>query len=54
MKSVAADVPLEKFLEKLPDTFSLADREIVMRAYHVAEEGMVEPVTVAANIACIA
>jgi len=39
MKSAAAPaVPLEKLLEQLPDTYSLADRELVERAYRVAEE----------------
>jgi GTP pyrophosphokinase len=38
MKTSAAAVPLEKLLEQLPDTYSLADRELVQRAYRVAEE----------------
>ncbi|GAB4504691.1 MAG: bifunctional (p)ppGpp synthetase/guanosine-3',5'-bis(diphosphate) 3'-pyrophosphohydrolase [Anaerolineales bacterium] len=31
-------VPLEKLLEQLPNTYSVADRELVQRAYRVAEE----------------
>jgi len=38
MKTSTAAVPLEKLLEQLPDTYSLADRELVHRAYRVAEE----------------
>ncbi len=38
MKTSTAAVPLEKLLEQLPDTYSLADRELVQRAYRVAEE----------------
>ena len=38
MKSAAAAVPLEKLLEKLPDTYTLADKELIQRAYRVAEE----------------
>ena len=38
MKTVTAEIPLEKLMEQLPDTYSLADREMVLRAYHVAEE----------------
>lgn len=38
MKSPAAAVPLEKLLEKLPDTYTLADKELIQRAYRVAEE----------------
>lgn len=38
MKTVPVEFPLEKLIEQLPDTYSLADREMVMRAYHVAEE----------------
>jgi len=32
------DVLLEKLLVQLPDTYNLAERELVERAYHVAEE----------------
>ncbi len=38
MKSAAAAIPLEKLLEQLPDTYTLADKELVQRAYRVAEE----------------
>ena len=38
MKSTTAAIPLENLMERLPDTFSLADREVVQRAYRVAEE----------------
>ncbi|MBI3739575.1 MAG: bifunctional (p)ppGpp synthetase/guanosine-3',5'-bis(diphosphate) 3'-pyrophosphohydrolase [Chloroflexi bacterium] len=39
MKSATAPaVPLEKLLEQLPDTYSLADKELIQRAYRVAEE----------------
>jgi guanosine-3',5'-bis(diphosphate) 3'-pyrophosphohydrolase len=38
MKSAAAAIPLEKLLEQLPETYTLADRELVRRAYRVAEE----------------
>jgi len=38
MKTSTAAVPLERLLEQLPDTYSLADRELVQRAYRVAEE----------------
>ena len=38
MKSATAAIPLEKLLEQLPDTYTLADKELVQRAYRVAEE----------------
>jgi guanosine-3',5'-bis(diphosphate) 3'-pyrophosphohydrolase len=38
MKTSSMTVPLEGLLERLPDTYSLADRELVQRAYRVAEE----------------
>jgi GTP pyrophosphokinase len=38
MKSASAVIPLEKLLEQLPDNTSLADREIVQRAYRTAEQ----------------
>ncbi len=38
MKTSTAAIPLERLLEQLPDTYSLADRELVQRAYRVAEE----------------
>ena len=31
-------IPLDKFMEQLPENYSLADRELVMRAYRMAEE----------------
>ena len=38
MKSANTAIPLEKFLEQLPDIYTVADRELVQRAYRVAEE----------------
>lgn len=38
MKSATAAIPLEKLLEQLPENYSVADRELVMKAYTVAEE----------------
>ena len=38
MKTSSITVPLEGLLERLPNTYSLADRELVQRAYRVAEE----------------
>ena len=38
VKSAVAEIPIERLLEQLPETYSLADRELVMRAYVVAEE----------------
>jgi GTP pyrophosphokinase len=38
MKSIARNAPLEKFYSQLPDTYNLAERELVDRAYRVAEE----------------
>jgi len=38
MKKSSAAVPLENLLERLPKTYSLADQELVQRAYRVAEE----------------
>ncbi|HRJ76061.1 MAG TPA: RelA/SpoT family protein, partial [Anaerolineales bacterium] len=38
MKSATAAIPLEKLLEQLPEHYSQADRELVMKAYAVAEE----------------
>ncbi len=38
MKSATAVVPIEGLLEQLPDTYTLADKELVQRAYRVAEE----------------
>ncbi|NOT03893.1 MAG: hypothetical protein HOP27_04770 [Anaerolineales bacterium] len=38
MKSTTTAIPLEKLLEQLPETYTVADRELVQRAYRVAEE----------------
>lgn len=38
MKTAIDTIPLEKLLEQIPETYSLADRELVMRAYRTAEE----------------
>ncbi len=38
MKSATNAIPLEKLLEQLPETYTLADKELVQRAYRVAEE----------------
>ncbi|MBL0344651.1 hypothetical protein [Candidatus Villigracilis affinis] len=38
MKSSTAAIPLEKLIEQLPEQFTVADRELVQRAYRVAEE----------------
>lgn len=38
MKSATASIPMEKLLEQLPEEYTVADRELVMRAYHAAEE----------------
>lgn len=38
MKSAVVEIPIEKLIELLPETYSLADRELVMRAYALAEE----------------
>ncbi len=38
MKSTTDTIPLEKLLEQLPNTYTLADKELVQRAYRVAEE----------------
>ena len=38
MKSTITAVPLERLLELLPDNYTLADRELIQRAYRVAEE----------------
>jgi GTP pyrophosphokinase len=38
MKSSNAIIPLEKLIEQLPETYTVADRELVQRAYQVAEE----------------
>ena len=38
MKVASRNAPLEKFLGQLPDHYNLAERELVERAYRVAEE----------------
>ncbi len=38
MKSATTAIPLEKLFEQLPETYTVADRELVQRAYRVAEE----------------
>ena len=38
MKTSTAAIPFEKLLEQLPESYSLADRELIQRAYRVAEE----------------
>jgi guanosine-3',5'-bis(diphosphate) 3'-pyrophosphohydrolase len=38
VKSALAAIPLEKLLEQLPDTYTLADKELIQRAFRVAEE----------------
>ena len=38
MKSATATIPLEQLLEQLPETYTLADKELVQRAYRLAEE----------------
>ena len=38
MKSLKTAIPLERLLEQLPENYTLADRELIQRAYRVAEE----------------
>jgi GTP diphosphokinase / guanosine-3',5'-bis(diphosphate) 3'-diphosphatase len=38
MKAGTASVPFEKLLEQLPDKYTPADRELIQRAYRVAEQ----------------
>lgn len=38
MKATKAAIPLERLLEQLPENYTLADRELIQRAYRVAEE----------------
>jgi GTP pyrophosphokinase len=38
MRASNIAIPLERLLEQLPDNYTLADRELVQRAYRVAEE----------------
>ena len=38
MKTATAAIPLEKLLDQLPETYTVTDRELVQRAYIVAEQ----------------
>jgi len=38
MKPTTKAVPLERLMEQLPENYTLADRELIQRAYRVAEE----------------
>jgi guanosine-3',5'-bis(diphosphate) 3'-pyrophosphohydrolase len=38
VKSTTTSIPLEKLLEQLPETYTLADKELIQRAYRMAEE----------------
>jgi GTP diphosphokinase / guanosine-3',5'-bis(diphosphate) 3'-diphosphatase len=38
MKSLKTAIPLERLLEQLPENYTLADRELIQRAYRVAAE----------------
>jgi GTP diphosphokinase / guanosine-3',5'-bis(diphosphate) 3'-diphosphatase len=38
MKSATTAIPLEKLLEQLPENYTVAERELVQRAYRTAEE----------------
>ena len=38
MKATRTAVPLERLLEQLPENYTLAERELIQRAYRVAEE----------------
>jgi len=38
MKTAEKAIPLEKLMEQLPERYTLADRELIQRAYRVAEE----------------
>src|SRR5215212_6776746 len=38
MKAAKNAVPLERLLEQLPENYTLADRELIQRAFRVAEE----------------
>src|ERR1051325_186826 len=38
MKATKTTISLERLLEQLPDNYTLADRELIHRAYRVAEE----------------
>ncbi len=38
MKATKTAIPLERLLEQLPENYTLADRELIQRAYRLAEE----------------
>ncbi|MDQ3005080.1 MAG: HD domain-containing protein, partial [Chloroflexota bacterium] len=38
MKTSRTAVPIEKLLEQLPERYTLTERELIQRAYRVAEE----------------
>lgn len=38
MKATKTAIPLEKLLEQLPERYTITDRELIQRAYRVAEE----------------
>jgi len=38
MKAISRNAPLDKFYSQLPDNYNLAERELIDRAYRVAEE----------------
>ena len=38
MKSATSAIPFEKLLEQLPENYSVADKELIQRAYRAAEE----------------
>src|SRR5215208_4825038 len=38
MKSIVHAIPLDRLLDQLPENYTLADRELIQRAYRVAEE----------------
>jgi guanosine-3',5'-bis(diphosphate) 3'-pyrophosphohydrolase len=38
MKDSTAPIPLEKLLDQLPETYTIADRELVQRAFRVADD----------------
>jgi GTP pyrophosphokinase len=38
MKAATAVIPLEKLLDQLPENYTLADRELIQRAYRIADE----------------
>lgn len=38
MKTAVAAIPLEKLLDGLPDVYTIPDKELIQRAYRVAEE----------------